>query len=248
MKYQAFELFGRSSIDGLWTYVITGDSPDSYDQLQVTWELAERNNPENIKWNTSILDDFQRALRQRLTAKFKAITIREAEDIPSALKKAQHLTDLQKQFGRHTIIVLKSLTFYSGKQAWDALISVGLHWGDGDYFHWSPSDDDPLYELFSVWSSTSPGYFFPEDVKAGTQNPADLIFGFEVPRSIDPVNIFDAMADAVEYCQKRLGGTLLTAEGQPFDRQQEKEVITKLTDEMNAKGIPPGSPLTLRLF
>lgn len=245
--YYGFELFGRSTEDGQWTYAISGDSPEWFDQLQVTYQLVHRAQPEDMQWNASSLEKFRDALRKRLFKKFTGINIQETEDISSAIKKAQHLAALKQQFNGDKILVLKSPSIFPGLLAWDALTSVGLEWGDGDLFHWNAGDDS-LDRLFSVWTSTPPGYFYPEHIKAGASNFDNLIFGFVIARCIDPVNVFDAMVDAAEYCRKRLGGTILNTEGQPFDRQTQKTSLTRMVEDMNAKGIPPGSGLTLRMF
>ena len=50
----------------------------------------------------------------------------------------------------------------TGKKVWDVMMSLGLHWGNMDEFHWEndahASGDD---HLFSVSTSMNPGYFLP---------------------------------------------------------------------------------------
>jgi cell division protein ZipA len=102
--------------------------------------------------------------------------------------------------------------------------------------------------LFVVESSSSPGYFLPEQIAAGRQHFHDLIFGFSIPRSIAPAKIFDGMAKAVEYCQKRLGGTILNEDGNKANLPALKKRIAEVERELRAAGFEPGLDETLQLF
>ena len=126
--------------------------------------------------------------------------------------------------------------------------SLGLRWGDGDLFHWNNNSDYGSDQHFSVWTSTEPGYFFPEEIKNGKMNPNNLIFGFSIPRSADPVNIYQTMINSIKYCQNRLGGQIITAYGEPFDELLEKKELNELVDQMKTNGIIPGSDDALMLF
>jgi len=154
-----------------------------------------------------------------------------------------------KEFDKGAIIVLKSDTPLNGMKVWDVLQSVGLRWGDGDLFHWeNPSRDYGDDQLFSVWTTTDPGYFLPESIKAGEMNPDNLIFGFSIPRDADPENVFEAMVKAIKYCQKRLGGKILDQNGQPFDEASERKAVLSIIKKMNDKGIKPGSDKALMMY
>jgi len=249
IKYEWVECYGHSTEDGRWHNILGGRSK-WYDQLQITWQLADKYKEDDVEWDLPSLEEFRDNLLQRLTSKFPDIHIRELEDIPSALKKAQILALLKKQFNHDSILVIKSAGQYSGKQAWDVLISLGLEWDDAALFHWNVGrgQDHRYDQLFSVWTTSPPGYFDPEKMKAGAFNPIDLVFGFNIPRCVDPINVFNCMVDAAEYCQKILGGTIVNAVGTLFDKQTQKINIIELIDDMHAKGILPGTPLTLKMF
>jgi cell division protein ZipA len=83
---------------------------------------------------------------------------------------------------------------------------------------------------------------------SGKGDVADLIFGFSIPRSADPVAVFDSMANAVEYAQKRLGGEIMLESGEPFGRNAAKAKIEAVLGKLQDTGFVPGESATLRVF
>jgi hypothetical protein len=66
---------------------------------------------------------------------------------------------------------------FDGVELWDALASLGLTRGDMDMFHWdNPHHDCGDDHLFSVGTSTAPGYLFPEEAAAGRLRVALMLF------------------------------------------------------------------------
>jgi len=86
----------------------------------------------------------------------------------------------------YSIIILKAEDQFEGKGIWNVMMSMGLKWGDMDLLHWNNNFDIGDDQLMSVWTSTDPGYFFPEEIVKGNVQTKDLIFGFSIPRSIAP--------------------------------------------------------------
>lgn len=121
-------------------------------------------------------------------------------------------------------------------------------WGDMDLFHWNNDSQHGDDYLMSVWTSTNPGYFFPEEIAAGRVQTDDLIFDFSIPRSISPDQVLNAMNKSAEYAQSQLGGRILNAEGKPFDMQGENDKINKVIENMNQYKITPGIGDALYLF
>jgi len=153
------------------------------------------------------------------------------------------------EFNQDAWVILKCDAPLKGALVWDVLQSVGLKWGDGDLFHWENRKRD--YgddQLFSVWTTTNPGYFLPESIKDGQMNPSDLVFGFSIPRNADPQNVFSAMIEAVKYCQKRLGGKILDKNQQPFNEANAKKDLALLVEKMKNKEIVPGSDKALMMY
>ena len=137
---------------------------------------------------------------------------------------------------------------YEGREIWDVMLCLGLHWGDMDIFHWDNQSDAGDDFLFSVWTSTSPGYFFPEQVAAGRVHVRDFVFGFSLPRSGDPHSVFTSMMQAVKYAQKRLGGKITDGDGLPVDEQATLRQIDAMVEQMKKAGFAPGEGSTLRVF
>jgi cell division protein ZipA len=133
-------------------------------------------------------------------------------------------------------------------ECYNALQSVGLKWGDGDLFHWGNNKDYGHDQHFSVWTTTEPGYFLPEEVKSGNMKPKNLVFGFSIPRSADPKNIFEIMLNSVKYCQNRLGGQILDRNMKPFNEEKEKQELSGFLKRMEQKGLKAGSDKALRMF
>jgi cell division protein ZipA len=76
----------------------------------------------------------------------------------------------------------------------------------------------------------------------------DLIFNFSIPRSADPVAVFDSMANAIEYAQQRLGGEIVDGSGEPFDREAERAKIEDIVKKLENAGFVPGESTTCQVF
>jgi ZipA, C-terminal FtsZ-binding domain len=246
VNFGAADIYGYSDREKKWTYAIVGGEPDTYTKIQVAIDLVEIYEVENSTYDTKKLEKYITELKKKLNA--FPTKLEFDETIEQAASRGKQLAELKNEFDIEVIILLKSEKTFNGKLAWDALQSVGLVWGDGDLFHWNNEEDYGHDQHFSVWTTTEPGYFMPEDIKDGSMNPTDLGFSFSVPRSADPKNVFAVMFDAVKYCQKRLGGTILDKDGNPFNEVTEKKYLDELIEKMKKKGLTAGSDKALRMF
>jgi cell division protein ZipA len=79
-------------------------------------------------------------------------------------------------------------------------------------------------------------------------NPENMVFGFSIPRSADPKNIFEIMLNAVKYCQRRLGGQILDGKMQPSQEERERRELLEFLMRMEQKGLIAGSDNALRMF
>lgn len=240
-------IYGLSDENNTWTFADAGDSPNSYSRLQVAIDLQDVY-AENQNYEPEKLDRYIKELQKRIKLYPTQLRLEINESLDKAIIKAKKLVLLQQEINRDVVIVLQSKISFKGTDAWDTLQSLGLVWGDGDLFHWENKNDYGDEQYFSVWTSTEPNYFLPEEVKAGNMNPKNLIFGFSVPRSADPEHIFDNLNKAVEYCQKRLGGEILNSNGKPFDITDQRQNLIEHISKMKNKGITPGSEFALRMF
>ncbi|MCV2486410.1 hypothetical protein OD917_15860 [Flavobacterium sp. SH_e] len=241
-------IYGFSPETKKWTFVSAGGAPEIYSKLQVAINLQEIFNEENPSYNSKKLERYVTELEKRIQKYPLKINLEKKESIESAIQKAKILVSTYNEFNIDEIIVLQSDKQFDGLETWDVLQSVGLEWGDGDLFHWNNHRNYGHDQHFSVWTITEPGYFLPEEIKNGNMNPQNLVFGYSVPRSADPKNVFEVMLNAVEYCQKRLGGNILNKDMQPIDVAQERNKINELIKKMNNKNIKTGSDKALKMF
>ncbi len=246
-KFQS-TIYGFSPEENRWTFADAGGTPDIYSKLQVAIDVQGVFNDEPPNYDPKKLNLYIVELENRIKKYPTRIRLEHNESIESAIHKAKGLVSLYQDFNIDAIIILQSDNEFDGTEMWDALLSVGLSWGDGDLFHWNNNKDYGHDQHFSVWTTTEPGYFLPEEVRNGNMNPQNLVFGFSVPRSADPKNVFEIMFNAVEYCQKRLGGQILDKNMQPFNIEKERKEMKELLNRMESKGIEAGSDKALRMF
>jgi cell division protein ZipA len=246
-KYSS-TIYGFSNEENRWTYANVGGTPDIYSKLQVAVDVQEVFNEENPTYEPQKLKRYIDELEKRIKKYPTKLRIEQPETIELAIVKAKKFVQLNQEFNLEAVIVLQADKQFNGLEMWDALQSVGLKWGDGDLFHWSNDKDYGHDQHFSVWTTTEPGYFFPKEVKEGNMNPQDLVFGFSIPRSADPKNIFEIMLNSVKYCQKRLGGQILDRNMKPFNEEKEKQELSEFLKRMEQKGLKAGSDKALRMF
>jgi cell division protein ZipA len=242
-------VYGFSPETGHWTFVNAAGAPDSFTRLKIAWSLwdAIDEQPKDIS-----LDDLQRfktAAEQQLSelGDFSTKIERNGEDalayvatLPRIVAKCDQYMTLR--------LVAPNGKLYSGQDVWDVMLCLGLEYGDGDLFHWINNSGfgDDLF--FTVETSTAPGYFIPQRMATGKGDVADLVFVFSIPRSADPVVVFESMANAVDYAQKRLGGDIVLESGEPFDRNAAKAKIEAVVGKLQDAGFVPGESATCRVF
>lgn len=238
--------YGLSSESHKWTFAL-GDSPEAYNQIQIAVNLLETFYGDQGTFDSEKLRRYLTELEKR-KSKFQKLKITAGESIESAISRSKQLLSIHAEFDKDVMIILQSNKQFEGMKVWDALQSVGLKWGDGDLFHWENKYEYGSDQHFSVWTASGQGYFLPEEIKDGNMNPSNLIFGFSIPRSADPVHIYEIMVNAAQYCQKRLGGVLLNENDKPLNVAQEKIKLQLMLDKMNAAGVKPGADETLMMF
>lgn len=246
-KYSS-TIYGFSNEENRWTYASAGGTPDIYSKLQVAVDIQEVFNEENPTYEPQKLKRYIDELEKRIKRYPTKLRIEQSETVESAISKAKKLVQLNQEFNVDALIVLQADKQFKGLEMWNALQSVGLKCGDGDLFHW---ENDKAYghdQHFSVWTTTEPGYFFPEDIKEGNMNSQNLVFAISIPRSADPKNIFEIMLNAVKYCQKRLGGQILDKNMKPLIEEMDRNELSEFLKRMDQKGLMAGSDKALRMF
>lgn len=246
-KYSS-TIFGFSPEENRWTYANAGGSPEIYSKLQVAIDILEVFNEESPNFDSQKLRRYVVELEKRIKKYPTKLKIEQLETIEISVSKAKKLVQIYQEFNQYAIIVLEAENQFNGIEMWDVLQSLGLQWGNGDLFYWYNEHRYGHDQHFTVWTRTDPGYFLPEAVKDGRMNPQNLIFGFSIPRSADPKNIYEIMLNSVKYCQKRLGGQILDMNGQPLNEEKEKQELLKFLQRMEQKDLKAGSDKALRMF
>lgn len=242
-------VYGRSAHTGRWTYAQAGTGADSvFTALALSWKLADGDTATPHSYSAATLQGYQRAVAA-LAPKLAARAGTPSLPVAQAARRSAELSKFVAAANQPAIIVLQADKVFEGRAAWDALLSVGLRWGDEDCFHW----DNPVPEvsgtyLFDVATSTEPGYFLPEQVAAGHLNPADLVFSFSIPRTAAPAQVLASMHRAATYCQRRLGGRLLDGRGRPFDLAAEQQKCRAVEVQLRTRQLQPGVGDALYLF
>ncbi|GLB53005.1 hypothetical protein NBRC110019_20450 [Neptunitalea chrysea] len=130
------------------------------------------------------------------------------------------------------VIRLKADGVYKGKDVWDVMMSVGLQYGANNHFYWYNTDFENASKTYmSAWTTTPKGYFNPENIRDGKVTTNELVFGFSIPRSIAPEEIFDAMYNIAQYAQSRLGGTITPPVNTENELKQIRTVVKSLQNE-----------------
>jgi len=138
---------------------------------------------------------------------------------------------------------------FEGRKIWDAMLCLGLQWGDIDCFHWTNVSGASNDYLFSVETSTPPDNFLPQQIVSGQFQANDLIFLFSIPRTWQPTEIATRIEQVVRYCQQRLGGSIRYTVG--LDELTMKALLEKvgqIETELKEPGFDPGTDAALRVF
>lgn len=246
-KHDYPELFGFSPEEKRWTFVLAGDAPDSYSKLQLAWKLRSLDDDQPL---TS--DRLHTYLAAARTAGFKLKATKVQANTPpeEGATRSARLLKLVKSCDSDPLLVLKATKkgSFDGKAIWDVMLSLGLRWGDMDLFHWDnpgiPGDDC----LFSVWTSTPPGYFLPEQIARGRVHTDDLVFGFSLARTWQPELVAESMIRAIQYAKRRLGGRILDVHSSESPEVKLKAEIRETVTILTNAGFAPGSAEALYLF
>lgn len=248
-KFGGLVIYGLDTATGHWAFLVSADGPEEVSGLQFAWTYY-------ASWS----DDSEVASPEMYRARLEAVERELNELTPSnvnsevdpqdAHERAKYLSTLNERFDRSVAVRLAAPSGkrFSGREIWDVMLCLGVRWGDMDCFHWqNPSGYGDDY-FFSVWTSTQPGYFLPEEVAADRVNVEDLVFGYSIPRNADPVTVYSRMLNAVEYAQKRLGGSITSENGRPLNTEATLTEIKSISDELDKLGFRPGSDNSLRQF
>ncbi len=247
-KHQYPWLYCVPKGESKWTFLSSSENESTeFSKVALAWKLYDPLEDPPTVYDEKTLKKYRKSV-SKIAGKLKSNTISANYAIEQAANKSKELSEFVPNNNQYSIIILKADKEFEGKEIWDVMMSLGLKWGDMDLFHWNNDFGYGDDQLMSVWTSTNPGYFFPEEIAAGRVQTDDLIFGFSIPRSTAPDQVLEVVNKATEYAQSRLGGRILNENGQPFDIDQEKNKINKILTDLKNNSITPGMDDALYLF
>jgi len=244
-----FNVFGRDAGSRKWTYAFAAGGPSSADGLKLAWDYVNPLYPDTKLATHKVYRERLLQVRSRLE-RLGDVRVTTGVSPEDAEDRAKYLKRLIGSIYETSCLILKAPPGkrFDGKHMWDVMLCLGLHWGDMDLFHWENESAVGDDHLFSVETSTNPGYFFPEEIAAGRVQVEDLVFTFSIPRSPAPTLVFDAMSNAVTYCQKRLGGSIQTGDGRPAGLAMERSKIESTVGLLHSAGFLPGADEAMTIF
>jgi len=244
------DIYGWSPEDKQWTFLRAGGVPETYTKIALGWSLFDPLDQETFVATVEDLNAHKDSVSE-VAKSFGAAALHWNRSPDEAVKVATSINRAVESCDRNVVVVLAAPDgkTFAGREIWDVMLCIGLRWGDMDLFHWENANGlvgDDFY--FSVWTSTAPGYFLPEEIAAGRVQVQNLVFGYSIPRSADPKSVFKSMMKAVKYAQQRLGGEILDRQGQPLNESAFAEEIEGTVQELTDAGFTPGEGMTLRVF
>jgi cell division protein ZipA len=242
-------IYGWSPETNHWTYLVSSNGPKTFSKLAVAWPLYDPGSETSIPIDSTDLGRFRNSVEDA-TKQLGHPRIRANQSALDAAHLSDRVRDLVSISNREVTVILSAPSGrqFEGRDIWDVMLCLGLRWGDMDLFHWQNESRIGDDHYFSVWTSTPPSYFLPEQIAANQVRAQDLVFGFSIPRSAAPEAVFDSMLKAVVYTQRRLGGELHDAQGQRLDAERVRREIRAIVDKLDASGFKPGENSTLRVF
>lgn len=244
-------LYGKDAKSGFWTYLISANGPESVTGLKVAYDYNRTWDSEFVPANEAEYQARRDAIEVIAAKHIGECSTTTSQSPNKAAQRAQTLTELFDKYDQTVAIYLvadKNKPF-QGNVIWDAMLCLGLKWGDMDCFHWNNVGGAGGDYFFSVETSTPPGYFLPEQIAAGRLQTSDLIFLFSVPRTCQPAEVAKRMDKAVQYCQGRLGGTIHYTLGEhELSMQVLTERVSQIESELKQLGFKPGTRSALRMF
>lgn len=243
-----FTLYGIPAGASRWTYVHASDAPTRWRAVAASTGLLDPTDGDAEPAGLDVLRSFEADIAAR-AARIRGATVSAREPAEVAVGRAGRYCAARRDASLDALVVLRARhDGFEGRQVWDSLTSLGLDWGDMDLFHWNNHSDVGHDSFFDVWTSTPPGYFLPERVRAGGVRFDDLVFGFQIARSADPHAVLSQMVEGARHVQGRLGGSLEDERGGPFVEADAHARVRFVVERLAQAGLQPGAETTLRLF
>jgi cell division protein ZipA len=248
-RHGPMTIYALNPDTGHWTFLISADGPAQVTRLKMAWAYLDPNGEDPETPSPQVFSDREAAVRKAI-GPLGAAALKVSLPPDEAADRARRLREIKSRLNYSPTLVLRAPKGgrFEGREVWDVMQCLGLKWGDMDVFHWINPGRVGDDSFFSVWTSTPPGYFLPEEIAAGKVRVGDLVFGFSAPRCSQPGQVFESMVRALQYTQNRLGGAIVDDSGSVADIEGIRRKIRSVEQEMKANGFTPGGDGALHLF
>ncbi len=229
---------------------LSDDAPPgtNFDRIDITIDIVTEDKPltsADIERETI----YARALGARLRANDPTFPITAAQ----ALAIARNAVEARRLFSDEDVDVgflvrPKKSDHFAGSLVWDVAYSAGFTWGDGDYFHWLPSESTDVSQGIGMGTTTDPSYFLPESIAQNGGDVEDVEMSFNLARTYKPLEMLDVLTRIGAYFARRLDASIVNDDGSPWDAKKARARATVIDAALTAHGVVPGSSLALRIF
>lgn len=231
-----------------WVYYPGFGAGDKFTKVAIGYKLFDAVTTPKKGYALETLSAYKTQVEQQLN-KLRPEKVVYNYTVEQATDISHKLAWLVAKNDKMAVIVLKADHEYDGKRILDVMQSVGLEYGSGRKFHWRNTDFPFADEYYmDVWTNSAPGYFDLVRMEAGVSKTRDIVFGFSIPRSIAPVDIYNAMYNIAEYVQQHLGGVLTDVNGVKLHKETALKQIEGVVRNLEDEGIKHGVGDALYLF
>lgn len=243
-----FLLYGR--VEDTWTIPREKlGAMISYDELVVSSLLVDyEGNPQPAEELEKI-----NQIAEQMAGELE-LTTRYEESVDVASERAEMLSNFWHEYDQWIFLVLEADPgeSFTGTEIHDAALALGLEWDEMSLnYHWLNKDELVGDRVFFSMGDLDGADLDPEEMAQENFASPGVVFGFYLPISGAPKEVYENMVTAVKYFQERMGGTIQDLEGRKLDDGDLEwidTVIQEMAQEMEDAGIQPGHNLALWLY
>ncbi len=239
------EIYGLRYGTGLWTNLARDGETASYSDIAIAVQLL----------------DAKGAISESELTTFSQIGLKLADSLhrptklvqtfEQALERAADLNQFCEAYDVFANISLVPLgnEGFKGRVVERAAVRVGMEFGAMNIFHMKNPHSTGSHHLFSLANLFNPGNFNPQ--RFDTTIFQGLTLFMSLPAVHNPVQVFGKMTDTARQLCELLGAKMLDHDRRPLTVQGLQVIanqIERLSAEMHAYGVVPGSASALRLF
>lgn len=244
-----FTIHARDVEKGEWTYILPDEDSQTVDQLKFAFDFVE---PMGAESALPTKRRYEARFRQMETilGLFGQPTLTPSLPADKAAKRSKGLNQIQSSLDLVAVLTLQApdQQSYAVRDIQSVMASLGLECDELDCFALENPTLIGHDFLFTVEMNTEAGFFPAEDITGEQQEVKDLVFILSIPRCLKPTEVFEAMIQAAQYCQSRLGGSLIDDNGSQPDLDELRQSVREVCERLRSYGLEPGQGEALRLF